>query len=80
MHGVLRLETAVLPGHRLELSDPQLPEGASVQVLIMMPSCTEIDRPAMLDLLKSLPGGPRLFDSPEAADRYLQEERDSWDR
>jgi hypothetical protein len=37
-------------------------------------------RRSMLELLESLPPGPRLFKTPEEADRYIQEERDSWDR
>ncbi len=34
----------------------------------------------MLEFLKSLPPGPLLFSTPEEANRYVQEERDSWER
>jgi len=32
------------------------------------------------EFLKSLPPGPLLFKTPEEANRYIQEERDSWER
>jgi len=33
----LRLETTVLPGHRLEISNPELPDGATVEVIVVVP-------------------------------------------
>lgn len=78
MHSVLQLEATVLPGHRLEVSTPNLPEGTKVQIIVMAP--TDIGQQSMLDLVRSLPPGPRLFQSPREAERFLQEERDSWDR
>ena len=69
----------ILPGHRLELSHPELPEGARVEVIVVLPG-PQPPRMAMVDFLKTLPPRPLLFPTPEDADRYLQEERDSWDR
>jgi hypothetical protein len=37
MRAALRLETTVLPGHRLEVSDPELPDGATVEVIVVLP-------------------------------------------
>jgi hypothetical protein len=34
----------------------------------------------MLEFLKSLPPGQLLFKTPEEANRYLAEERGSWER
>jgi len=80
MQAALRLETTVLPGHRLEVSAPELPEGATVEVIVVLPVQPASARRSMLDLLKSLPPGPLLFPTPEDANRFLQEERDSWER
>ena len=76
----MRLETTVLPGHRLEISAPELPEGAKVEVIVVLPEQPQPRRMSMLEFLATLPPGPFLFKTPEDANRYLQEERDSWER
>ena len=35
MHAPLRIQTKVLPGHRIEVTAPELVEGASVEVLVV---------------------------------------------
>ncbi len=79
MQSALRLETTVLPGHRLEVSDPGLPEGAKVEVIVVLP-----EKPAhlgsMLDLVESLPPGPRAFPTWEEYEKFLQEEKNAWER
>ncbi len=37
MQAALKLKTIVLPGNRVELSAPELPEGAEVEVFIALP-------------------------------------------
>ena len=75
----LRTETTVLPGHRIEISAPELPEGTRVEVLIM-PATTPLPaRRSALEIIESLQGH-RLFQTPEQVRRHLQEERDAWDR
>jgi hypothetical protein len=80
MQTALRMETTILPGHRLEISDPELPEGARVEVIVVIPEKPARARRPMLEFLKSLPTGPLLFQTPEEANRFIQEERDSWER
>lgn len=80
MQTALRIETTILPGHRLEISDPQLPEGATVEVIVVLPEKPVPARRSMLEFLATLPPGPLLFKTPEDANRYVQEERDSWER
>jgi hypothetical protein len=80
MQPALRLETTVLPGHRLEISAPELPEGAKVEVIVVLPEKPVPARRSVLEFLATLPPGPLLFKTPEDVNRYLQEERDSWDR
>jgi hypothetical protein len=80
MQTALRMETTILPGHRLEISDPELPEGAKVEVIVVLPAPTVPRRQSTLEFLATLPPGPLLFKTPEEVSRYIQEERDSWER
>ncbi|HEY7308259.1 MAG TPA: hypothetical protein VH643_02750 [Gemmataceae bacterium] len=76
----IRVETTVLPGHRLEISDPELPEGATVEVIVVLPKQPQPRRMSMLEFLETLPPGPRAFPTWEEYEKHLQEEKDSWDR
>jgi hypothetical protein len=80
MPSPLRVETTVLPGHRLEITAPELLEGVKVEVIVMLPDAGPSTRPSMLDFLATLPPGPLLFPTPEDADQYVREERDAWER
>ena len=81
MQTALRMETTVLPGNRVEVSVPELPEGTKVDVLVTCPSANApTRRMSMLEFVKSLPPGPRAFDTWEEYEKFLQEERDSWER
>jgi hypothetical protein len=79
MRSALHVTAKVLPGHKIEISIPELPEGDTVEVFLVLPEPSPPARRSALDLLESLPG-QRLFKTAEEADRYLQEERDSWER
>jgi hypothetical protein len=37
MQTALRLQTTVLPGRRIEVTDPELPEGSRVELIILLP-------------------------------------------
>jgi hypothetical protein len=80
MQTALRLETTVLSGHRLEISAPELPEGAKVEVIVVLPETPEPRRISMLEFLESLPPGPRAFPTWEEYERHLQEEKNAWER
>jgi hypothetical protein len=80
MQSALRIETTILPGHRLEISDPQLPEGATVEVIVVLPEKPKPQFGSALEFLESLPPGPRAFKTWEEYERHLREERDSWER
>jgi hypothetical protein len=41
MQAALKLNTIVLPGHRIEITDPDLPEGADVEILVTLPTGLE---------------------------------------
>jgi hypothetical protein len=74
------MEATVLPGHRIEVSAPELPEGVKVEVIVVLPEQPKTQRISMLELLKSLPPGPRAFPTWEEYERHLREEKDSWER
>lgn len=40
MQTALRLQTTVLPGRRIEVTDPALPEGSRVELIILLPQDT----------------------------------------
>jgi hypothetical protein len=67
----------VLPGHRIEISAREIPEGARVEVIIV-PTATP-ERRSVLEIIEGL-HGHRLFQTPEEVRRSLQVERDSWNR
>lgn len=80
MQSTLRMETTVLPGHRLELTAPELPEGAKVEVIVVLPSSSEPQFASALEFLQSLPPGPRAFKTWDEYEQHLREERNSWER
>jgi hypothetical protein len=80
MPTTLHLEATILPGHRLEISDPKLPDGAKVAVTVLLPESSKPPRTSMLEFLASLPPGPRAFPTWEAYEQHLREEKDAWDR
>ncbi len=80
MQPALRLETTILPGHRLELTAPELPEGARVEVIVLLPEQPKPRRLSMLEFVESLPPGPRAFPTWDEYERHLREEKDSWER
>jgi hypothetical protein len=79
MQTEFRMETTILPGHRLEISDPVLPEGAKVQVVVIMRDTPAPKFRSALEFLESLPPGPRAFNTWEQYEQHLRKERDSWD-
>ena len=82
MQNTLRLETTVLPGHRLEIRDPELPDGVKVQVVVVVPEQPTQHRMSMLAFLETLPSGPspRAFLTWEEYEEHLQKEKDAWER
>ena len=57
-----------------------LAEGQQVQVIVILqPAPAKKTGPSALEIIESLKGH-RLFQSPEEVDRYINEERNSWER
>jgi hypothetical protein len=57
-----------------------LPEGAKVEVIVVSRGKPSPSFDSALAFLESLPPGPRDFKTWEEYERFLSEERNSWDR
>jgi hypothetical protein len=79
MEAALRIKTSILPGKRIEITSPELPEEGTVEVIVVLPEQEKPPR-TVLDYLDSLPLRERSAEYWAQRERELQEERDSWDR
>jgi len=73
---ILEVKTRILPGGRIEIPSTGLPEGREATVRISVED--EPPKRRISEILADYPGG-QLFKSAEEVDRYIKEERDSWD-
>jgi hypothetical protein len=78
MSVTLQVTTTVLPGHRIEIHNPDLPVGRAATVLILVDE-NEPPKRTLREVLGDYRGG-QLFRSAEEVEAYLREERDSWER
>jgi hypothetical protein len=83
----LRIETTILPGRRIEVTSPDLPESGPVEVLVVVPNTsatTPVDAPAaessIVEFLDRLPAGPRSASSWAELDLAIDQERNAWER
>lgn len=72
-----RLKTTVLEGGRIEIELPELDPGQVVDVLIEANGGGR--KLTAFENLQRYPAQP-IFRTPEEVDRFIQSERDSWDR
>lgn len=75
----VRVKTVVLPGGKIEISDPELVVGEEVTVVVTSESKKPVEQRHVIDILESLPKH-RIFKTAEEVDAYIREERDAWDR
>lgn len=74
----VRVKTVVLPGGKIEISNPELIPGQEATVVVLVEDQQPVKKPHVIDILRSLPGH-RLFQSAEEVDDYLRVERESWE-
>jgi hypothetical protein len=74
----IQVRTTILSGHRIDIAVPELPEGRTATVFIVLDEDGLPKRP-LHEVLGDYPGG-QLFHSAEEVDAYLRQERDSWDK
>ena len=77
MPKALHRKTTVLPGGKVEIVSPELPEGQTVDVVVVYESNAS-DR-SVMDILNSGPER-RLFQTADEVRAYLAQEKASWDR
>lgn len=77
MQDALHLKTTVLPGKRIELTDPQLDVGAEIDVFVVLPGSKS--RRSALDIINEI-RSHGFFRSKKEIDDQIKQERDSWDR
>ena len=71
----------VQSGHRVEVVSPEFAEGELVDVIVRPWSEPVGATPSsLLAFLDALPDGPRAFSTWEEYERFLKEEKDSWER
>lgn len=82
MSATVRMTTTVLPGHKIEITAPELPVGGTVEVTVMVPTPTPPapGEKGVLDFLNSLKLKPKTAEEWEQFERDFQEEKNSWDR
>ena len=82
MSATVRMTTTVLPGHKIEITAPELPVGRTVEVTVTVPAPTPpaAEGKGILDFINSIKLKPKTPEEWEQFERDFQEERNSWDR
>ncbi len=79
MTTAIRQNVVIQAGGRIELRDPQLPTGATAEVIVLLnlplAEASEETAPPLTSLIGAAKGG---FATPEEVDRFLNQERDAW--
>ncbi len=78
MQSALHITTKVLPGNKIEIEIPEAQIGDSVDVFVVLPEKVKTKKRSVIEILKDV-HSKRPPKSAEEIDRYLQEERESWD-
>jgi hypothetical protein len=79
MQAAIRITTSVQAGGRIEFTDPLLPEGDAVDVIVLLQPIANGKHDSILDVLAQAPG-QLVFKTAEEVDAYLQQERQTWER
>ena len=75
MERAIRRRAIVQPGGAVQIQSDQLPEGAEVDVIVIVHTPTPPGRYAAM-----FGSGRGSFTTPEEADAFLRRERDAWDQ
>jgi hypothetical protein len=80
METAIRLRTMVLKGHRIEIAHPQLPEGAPVELIVLVGERVGARKTLYQRFLENpADRSPQAFATWEEYEHQLREERDRWD-
>lgn len=78
MQPALHITTKVLPGNKIEVEIPDAQIGDSVDVFVVLPEKAEPKKRSVIEILEEV-HAKRPPKSAEEIDKYLQQERESWD-
>jgi hypothetical protein len=73
----VHVRTRVLPGHRIEIATPELPEGRTASVFVVLEEAEAAKQP-LWEVLRDYPGG-QVFQSGDQVDACLKAARESWE-
>lgn len=76
MANVVRTQTTVLPGQRIEVSTPDIPAGAAVDVVV---TARAEGKRRILEFLDGLPPGPHSASTWNEVEHSIDADRDAWD-
>jgi len=80
METAIRLRTTVLRGHRIEVMHPQLPEGAPVELIVLLAGRGDARKTLYQRFLENpAERSPQAVATWEEYECQLREERDQWD-
>jgi len=79
MLNAIKQQTIVKPGGIIELTSPELPEGAIVEVIVLFQGSSELGKERVRSLTSLIGSAPGSFATPEEADQFIRQERDAWD-
>lgn len=79
MPSELHLQAQVLPGNKIEIHHPELSVGETVEVSVLLPEKYSSKRSSVLEIIERIHSQRSSSTSAAEIDRYLEEERNSWD-
>ena len=75
----IKQQTIVKPGGVIELTSPELPEGAIVEVIVLIQDSNELAKETARSLTSLIGSASGSFATPEEADQFIHQERNAWD-
>ncbi|MBR8840516.1 MAG: hypothetical protein DSM106950_42690 [Stigonema ocellatum SAG 48.90 = DSM 106950] len=72
----IRQRAIVKPGGVVEICSPELPPGATVEVIVLLESAQNPSEKSLTSFIGAARGN---FATPEAVDQFIRHERDAWE-
>lgn len=72
----IRQKAIVKPGGVVEISSPELPLGATVEVIVLLESPSKKPEKSLTSFIGTARGN---FATPQEVDRFIRKERDTWE-
>jgi hypothetical protein len=79
MLNAIKQQTIVKAGGVIELTSPELPEGAIVEVIVLLQDSAELAKETVRSLTSLIGAAPGSFATPEEADQFIRQEQNAWD-